>query len=179
MSDISKRKTETIKERAVYVYLPSLEMAKDWKQRADKAGVSISKFVVERVEDSIRREEGEGGYLSRLELIERLRKYEDELKKLKDENRLLRKLVDNFDKELKRYRVKPFLEEDFEGVRSFSKELVDLLKGGGPYTGDAILASLGIDPSDVESVKAVNRQLEVLERYGLVEYTIKGWKWRG
>jgi hypothetical protein len=61
----NKGKTETIKERAIYVYLPSLEMTGDWKQRADKAGVSISKFVIERVEDSIGREEGEEGYLSR------------------------------------------------------------------------------------------------------------------
>jgi len=32
-------------------------MVEDWKRRAKKAGVSISKYVVERVEDSIRREE--------------------------------------------------------------------------------------------------------------------------
>jgi len=48
-----KGKTETIKEGAVYVYLPSLEMADGWKRRADRAGVSISKFVIDRVEDSI------------------------------------------------------------------------------------------------------------------------------
>ena len=52
-------KTETIKDRTIYVYLPSLEMVEDWKRRAERAGVSISKFIVERVEDSIRREEGE------------------------------------------------------------------------------------------------------------------------
>jgi len=56
-----RRKTETIKERAIYVYLPSLGMVRDWKSRAEKVG-SISKFVIERVEDSIRREEGEEGY---------------------------------------------------------------------------------------------------------------------
>ncbi|MEM2843670.1 MAG: hypothetical protein QXZ53_07355 [Candidatus Bathyarchaeia archaeon] len=32
------------------------------------------------------------------------------------------------DNELKRYRVQPFLEEAFEGVRRFDKELVELLK---------------------------------------------------
>jgi hypothetical protein len=47
---------------------PSLETAENWKRRAEKAGVSISKFVIERVEDSIRRE-GEEGYISRAELI--------------------------------------------------------------------------------------------------------------
>jgi len=33
-------------------------MAEDWKRRAERAGVSLSRFVYERVEDSIRREEG-------------------------------------------------------------------------------------------------------------------------
>jgi hypothetical protein len=179
MLSANKRKTETIKERAVYVYLPSLEMVLDWKRRADKSGVSISKFVVEKVEDSIRREEGEKGYLSRLELIERLRAAEDELKKLRDENRLLRKLVDNLEKELKRYRVKPFLEEGFEGVRTFEKELVTFLKRGGFYDDEDILATLNIDPSDVDLLKAVSKQLEALENYGLVEFTGKGWKWKG
>lgn len=173
-----KGKTETIKNRAVYVYLPSLDMVEDWKRRASKAGVSISKFVVERVEDSIRREEGEEGYLSRLQLIERLRKEEDELKRLREENRLLRRLVDNLDRELKRYRAKPFLEEGFEGVRMFSKELIDLLRKGGTYSEKEILANFNIEPTDVDLVKAVSKQLEALESYGLVEFTVKGWKWK-
>ena len=49
---------------------------------------------------------------------------EEELKTLRNENRLLKKLVDNLDTELKRHRAKPFLEEDFEGVIKVLKELV-------------------------------------------------------
>ncbi len=30
-------KTETIKKRSIYVYLPSEDMVEDWKQRAEKA----------------------------------------------------------------------------------------------------------------------------------------------
>ena len=92
MAQGSKCKTETIKQRAIYVYLPSLEMVQEWKDRSKKAGTSISKNVIERVEDSFRREDGEEGYTSRLELIKRQRKYEEELKKIRDDNRLLRKL---------------------------------------------------------------------------------------
>ena len=73
-------KTETIKNRAIYVYLPSLSMVEDWKRQAEKAGTSISKFVVERVEDSTRREDGEEGYLTRLDLIRRLNNAEEECK---------------------------------------------------------------------------------------------------
>ena len=175
----SRGKTETIKQRAIYVYLPSLEMVEDWKRRAEKAGVSLSRFVYERVEDAIRREEGEEGYLSRLELIKRLRKAEDELKQLRNENSLLRRLVENLDKELKRYRAKPFLDEDYVGVRQFDKDLIELLRGGGTLSDEEILSSLNIDPADTNLVKAVSKQLEALEAYGLVEFTGKGWRWKG
>jgi predicted RNase H-like nuclease (RuvC/YqgF family) len=175
----NKGKTETIKGRAIYVYLPSLEMVEDWKRRAERAGVSISKFVVERVEDSIRREEGEEGYFSRAELVKRLRSAEEELKRLREENRLLKRLVENLDNELKRYRAQPFLQEAFEGVRRFDRDLIELLRRGGSYTQEEILAHLNIDPSDVELVKAVDRQLEALEAYGLVEYRGRGWRWKG
>jgi len=174
----NRGKTETIKERAIYVYLPSMEMAEDWKRRAEKAGVSISKFVIERVEDSIRRE-GEEGYISRVELIKRLKEAEEEIRKLKAENSLLRRLVENLDRELKLYRAKPFAEESFEGIRKFDKELIKLLKRGGSYSEEEILANLNIDPSDSELVKAVGRQLEILEEYGIVEYTGRGWRWKG
>jgi len=63
------------------------------EKKAEKAGVSISKFVIERVEDSIRREEGEEGYLSRAELIKRLKEAEKEIKRLRSENNLLKSLL--------------------------------------------------------------------------------------
>jgi len=175
----NRGKTWTIKDRAIYVYLPSLEMVEDWKRRAERAGVSVSRFVVERVEDSIRREEGDESYLSRAELVKRLRSAEEELKRLREENRLLKRLVENLDNELKRYRAQPSLREAFEGVRRFDRDLIELLRRGGSYTEDEILAHLNIDPSDVELVKAVDRQLEALEAYGLVEYRGRGWRWKG
>ncbi len=175
----SRGKTRTIKDRAIYVYLPFLEMVEDWRRRAERAGVSISRFVVERVEDSIRREEGDESYLSRAELVKRLRGAEEELRKLREENRLLKRLVENLDNELRRYRVQPFLQEAFEGVRRFDRDLIELLRRGGSYSEEEILAHLNIDPSDVELVKAVDRQLEALEAYGLVEYRGRGWRWKG
>ena len=177
-SNRRRGKTETIKQRAIYVYLPSLEMIEDWKCRAKKAGVSISKYVVERVEDSIRREEGEEGYLSRLELIRRLKSAEEELKQLRSENRLLRRLVENLEGELKRFRARLFLDEDFVGFRQFDRELIDLLRSGGTYTDDEVLSRLNVDPSDVELVRAISKQLEALESYDLVEFTSKGWRWK-
>ncbi len=62
----NRGKTETIND-AIYIYSPSLGMIENWKRRAEKTCASISKFVVEWVEDSIRREEGEEGHLKALE----------------------------------------------------------------------------------------------------------------
>lgn len=61
-------KTETIKERAIYVYLPSKEQKERWQRYAEKLGVSISKFVIEHVENSLMREE-EPSFKSRGELL--------------------------------------------------------------------------------------------------------------
>ena len=178
MTKPNKGKTKTIKKRAIYVYLPTQKMAQDWKNKADKSGNSISKFVIDRVEDSLRKEAGEQGYLNRLELIKKLSTAEEELNQLRKNNRLLKKLVDNLDTELKGYRAKPFLEDDFRGVRRFDKELIDILKEGGSYSGDDILTRLNISCSNTDLVKAVNKQLEVLESYSLVEYVGRGWKWK-
>src|SRR3990170_5861618 len=130
MHKLNRGKTKTIKKRAIYVYLPSEKMVEDWKNSADKAGVSVSKFVMERVEDSIRKEEGEEGYLSRLELIKKLSSSEEELKKLRQDNRMLKNLVDNLDNELKKLRAEPFLQDGFRGTRRYDQELIDLLMKG-------------------------------------------------
>ena len=174
----NKGKTKTIKKRAIYVYLPTQTMVEDWKSKAGKSGSSISKFVIDKVEGSLRKEEGEEGYLNRLELIKKLSNAEEELKQLRKENRFLKKLVDNLDNELKGHRAKPFLEDDFRGVRRFDKEIIELLKEGGSYSGDEILSRLSIKSSNTDLVKAVNKQLSVLESYNLVEYVGRGWKWK-
>jgi len=46
-------KADTIKERAVYVYLPNEGKAKEWKKRAKSGRTSVSKFVYEHVENSL------------------------------------------------------------------------------------------------------------------------------
>ena len=178
MTKPNKGKTKTIKKRAIYVYLPTQKMAQDWKNKADKANSSISKFVIDKVEDSIRKEQGEESYLNRLELIKTLNNSEEELKNLRKENRLLKQLADNLDNELKRHRAKPFLEDDFSGVRRFDKELIELLKKGGSFSGDEILSYLGVNSSNTDLVKSVNKQLSILESYGLVLYVGRGWKWK-
>ena len=170
--------TETIKQRAIYVYLPSVGQKERWQRQAEKLGVSISKFVIEYVENSLRQEE-EPGYKSRSDLWRENNELRQQVKDLMRKRRVLETVVDRLEQELRRYRAKPFLEEEFEGVRGYEKELITLLKSRDAVTGDQIFSHLGIDPSESDAVKGVSKQLENLEAYGLVKSSPRGWKWTG
>ncbi len=84
---------------------------------------------------------------------------------------------DRLEKELKQYRAQPFLDDDFVGLRRYQKELVEILREGRFVSNDEILHRLCIDVSDQDEIKAVSKQLENLEGYGLVRSSPKGWKW--
>jgi len=180
-------KNNQLTDRAIYVYLPTVDMADEWKSKADKASLSVSKFVIEHVENSLKQEdERKGSFASRAELLKHLEEKEEENVSLKNENRMLKMLADNFDKELKKYRARPFLEYDtehkgrtkkFQGIREYDKELIQLLKEQGTIDSDRILKELGIRPKDTDLVKAISRQLELLQEYRLVAPTVRGWRW--
>ncbi len=176
--DDREKKTETIKERSIYVYLPSHDMVKDWKKRAKKQGASISKFVIEHVENSLQQED-DPIYKPRGDLVKEISELRNELKELREDNRQKRIVIERLENELRRYRAETFLEERFEGVRKFDKELIDVLKRRVVVDSDDLLNTLGIDPRESDLVKAISRQLESLEAYGLVSPTKRGWMWIG
>lgn len=174
-------KNKQLTDRAIYVYLPTVELAKEWKALADKAAISISKFVIEHVENSLKQEEDNKQYQSRADLLKQMQEKDDEIAKLKQDNRLLKMLADNLDKEMKKYRARPFAEDTgrFRGVREYDKDLVDLVRKTGSIDSDRILKELGISAKDTELVKSVNKQLQNLQAYGLIEPTARGWRWTG
>jgi uncharacterized protein YjiS (DUF1127 family) len=175
-------KKNQLTDRAIYVYLPTVNMATEWKFKADKSSLSISKFVIEHVENSLKQEEeNKKHYVSRAELLKQLKEKDEEIVRLQHDNRLLKMLADNLDNELKKYRARPFAEEKrhFRGVREYDKDLIDLLRKNQTIDSDHLLKDLGISPKDKDLVKAVNKQLHYLQTYGLVEPTTRGWRWAG
>jgi len=167
-------KTDTIKQRAIYVYLPSVQTAKRWKEVAEKEKISISKFVVEHVENSLQQEKD---HTPRSQLLENLNKLKEENNELRRQNKILNKAVDTLDSELKSFRLKPFLEPSFEGIRQYEKELITVFRRRKALRSDEILDVLSISISDQDSIKAINRQLENLQNYGLIKVVRGGWKW--
>jgi hypothetical protein len=98
---------------------------------------------------------------------------------LRDDLRQKEIVLERYESELKRYRAQPFQEEDYRGMRRYSKELVDLLKARGQVDSYRLLEELGIDPRESELVKAVSHQLEELEAYGMIKTDGRTWKWIG
>lgn len=175
---MARDRTETIKQRAIYVYLPSEEMTDKWKERADKEGISISKFVIENVENSLNQVE-DPDFKPRGELIKKIRELEKEVEKLSSDVKIKNIVIEKYEEELKRYRMKDFNEDYFEGVRSYDKELIDIFKKKIIIKEDELLELLKIDPRDSEIMKGLTSQIRSLEAYGLIETTRRGWRWLG
>jgi hypothetical protein len=175
-------KTETIKERAIWVYLPSVPQKQRWQAAAEQSGVSLSKWVVQTVEDALPSEEPE--WKPRKDLEEELQGLKKEVADLHDALRQQNTIRENLETQLRRYRSEPFLAHEFEGVRRYDKALIQVLRSvrdldgkPKPLSDIEILTRLGIDATAEEPVRAISTQLTNLEAYGLVKATAKGWRW--
>jgi hypothetical protein len=160
--------------RYSYVYHPSRPHKERWEKAAAKAHTSLSKLIIAAVD----------GLLDENEEFQPRREMVRELESLRSENKSLRNdlsqktiVLDRYEAELKRYRAQPFQEEDYRGMRRYSKELVEVLKTRGQADSYKILEALGIDPRESELVKAVSRQLEELEAYGMIKTDGRSWQW--
>jgi len=105
------------------------------------------------------------------------RELREQLEQVGKDKRVLEIAMERLEEELRRYRAQPFLEEGFTGVRRYQRELVELLMSRTIVSNDEILSHLGITPAEHDAIKAVSRQLENLEAYGLVKSSPKGWRW--
>ena len=176
-------RTETCLQRAVTVYPRSFEQKDRWKTYAKSKGLKLSAFVIEAVESTIEPDREINPELM-AELHERVNQLNEETNELRRSKEMYKKLYEIQEKEIRKYRAEPFLKEDFNGVRKYNKELVELLRYSKRSVGDnkslsndEILSKLEIEPSESEAVKSIYTQLENLESYGLVKLTAKGWRW--
>jgi len=166
------------KQRLIYLYLSSQKQRDELKALAENAKMPLSKFIVEHVENSLYQEHDKDGYMSRLELMDDLKRIKDENKDLHKKIKMLETLVDRLEEELRGLRLKPFLEEDFSGVRKYEGELIKLFKSRSEVRKVEILEHLGVNPLDTDTVKGILKQIENLERYGLLKDIGGKWRWK-
>ncbi len=176
-------KTETIKERTIWIYLPTHEQKQQWEKIAHEQGTSLSKWIIKTVEDMIK--ESDGVVKSRDETEKENKNLRKEMAELQKNLRQITIIRDNLEKEIRKYRAEPFLTMSFEGIRRYDKGLIALLKNAKSVEGknrfidnDEILSRLGVAPTETDVVKSISNQLSHLEGYGLVESGTKGWRWK-
>jgi len=174
-----KTKTETSKERCIWVYLPSHEMLQQWTDFKDKAQMSFSKFIIEHVNNSLKQEQNKEGYSSRAELLDDMKKLQEENKELYKKIKMYESLVMRLEEENREYRAKPFFEENYTGNREYEKELSALFVTRLEVRKEDVYEHLGVNLQDTEKVKGIKKQIETLERYGLLKDIGGKWRWKG
>jgi DNA mismatch repair ATPase MutS len=147
-----------------------------WADLAKKAKTPLSPWVIEIVESTLAENEE---FQPRREIVKELESLRNETRTLREELRQKEIVLERYESELKHFRSQAFLEEDYQGVRRYSKEIVDIFKARGQIDSYRLLEDLGIDPRESDLVKGVSKQLEELEGYGMIKPTSKGWKWTG
>lgn len=178
------KKSTNIKQRTIYVYVPNEQIGHEWKAAAKNAGVSVSAYVQEAMEcylarnnPALNKETLDERYKKSLEKIDSLREEKVELyNKLERMNTLL----DRYEKQLKDVEDEKFLSGDnFNGVRKYNRRLIELFKKERYMNEERILDVLHISPSDVKSIRAIDRQIENLLDYGVIKPQRGGYLWCG
>jgi hypothetical protein len=163
-------------ERYCNIYFPSKEDKHRWEKVAEEKGVPLSRFVYETIEDSLAGETDAPRY----EMVKELEQLREENRKQREELKLKTLVLEKYETDLFKLKHEAFSKPaEFDGVRRYSGELVEMLKHGRIINGHEILRRLSIDPEDSESVKLVSNQLQNLQGFGLVKETSSGWKWIG
>lgn len=172
-----KSKTETIKDRALYVYLPTKEMVDEWKDKANQTNISISKFIIEHVTNSLNSEANQSSVETRVNLIKKNKQLQIENKELNKKIKLLENLCERLEKDLRKQTVQQFQHKEFTGIRPYEEDLIRLFKSCIEIRKEDIYSKLNIDPMDKEATTAIVHQIENLERYGLIKDIGGKWRW--
>lgn len=174
-------KTKTIRQRRIDVYLPSMEARDAWSAAAKKRGQSVSQMVYDLVDTGLNDDSKD--------LEKDVRVHREENAELKERIALLNARIGDLEA------LKARLEDDLEEYRAegwnqpiqrkkLDSRLVRVLSTAVTLDGkhkavseEELHKSLRIKPSDLDRLKALNEQLEVLELHELVRRAKKGWVW--
>ncbi len=169
-------------QRAVWVWLDTPSMVDEWKKMAKESNVSTSTFVKEVVEKHLA---SQGAITTRGTIEDKLKEAVQQIGELRSENIELNKklermdtLLDKYEEQIKESQNNKFIDGEFNGIRDFREELVDLLRDKRQIKEEKILDLLHIDPSDSKGIKAIGKQIEILLEYGLIKRYKGGYLWK-
>lgn len=162
------------RSRYIWLYCKSKAQKDEWQTLAEKANTPLSAWCAAIIEERLAEEEGN---LPRQKVMKELKTLKEENTTLREDLRQKEAVLTQYEAELRRYRSEPFIHDDFKGIRPYSEELVKILKARGRVDGYRLLELLGIKSGEAEAIKAVSRQLEELEKFGLAKTDGANWQW--
>ena len=175
----ARGRTKTIKQRTVYVYLPSEKGVAAWQREAERHGVSLSQFVFESVEAGI--DPAIAGQRARSnpdELAERVADLEAQLKKAHADGAVKDAALEKLQADLTRYRVEQLKPKKGAATRQYDRKLIEIIQEKGQISNLDLLTALRVAPSDRELVDAYREHLDRLAEWGIIAPTANGWRWR-
>jgi hypothetical protein len=162
------------RERYIWLYCHSVEDKKRYQELANAADTPLSKYLLGIIDDALAAREDPENRAATMKELDALK---EDNKKFRENLRLSRMLIERLEAENKKYKEAAFLNPSFTGVREYDAEVVEAIKTYGPIRTPRLLERLNIDPTDLEGIEALSRQLENLEAHGLVERFSNGWMW--
>jgi hypothetical protein len=179
-----KKKTPaktTAHTRRITLYLPSKNDVERWNKEANKNGLTTSRFIQNIVNNYFQ----SGNVLKSQKILEKkLLESNNVVKQLRGENIRLSKqvnmlniLTDRYEEEIKHLKQKDFLDDSFNGIRKYERELITLLKRKRNIKEHELLDLLQVSPQDFATIKAINKQIETLLDYGIIKMYKGGYQW--
>jgi hypothetical protein len=169
-----KKPHQPDRAKYAYVYAKTREDKQRWQEMADEAGYSLSTFLQGLIEDGIAYREGA---LSKEELFKKINDLEIKNRELDEDLTNAKLRIKSLIEEVKAASADDWTDEGFEGFRGYDLDLIKILKDHHNLSRFALIDKLGLDPKDVKSIEAVEKQLESLESHRIIKRTIRGWSW--
>jgi hypothetical protein len=158
---------ETYNGRTIELYANSPEHKQKIVDEAKKRNCTVSKYIFSVLEAAER---------PRVDPVNA-----EELNSLREENRALRRSLaernhenERQAQELQKLRSEAFLRPS--AIATFDPDLLRVLQAG-PIHGHKLLEAIGINLQDGEAVRAIMRQLELMEHHGFIAKGARGWRW--
>jgi len=172
----------TSHKRRITLYLSSKSMVDKWKKEAKKSDMSISKFIQNIVNNYF---EAGDVLKSQKTLEEQLRETNRKIQQLQQSNielakkvKMLDSLTDKYEDDIRKLKNQAFATKYISnGIRTHEKKLVELLREKKNIKEHEILELLHVDPKDVETVRALNNQLERYLDEGIIKMYRGGYQW--
>lgn len=172
-------KTETIRQRKVDVYLPTTELLQSWKDAAKAAGMPLSKYVLEVVEQH--RQGVQNVTISPLMLEEKARRLEKELSDVTLRLETLRSAFQNQEVELSHLSNENMKARDGNVDIPIIRSIIQVIRNG-PREGihfEDMLKRMRIDSDDEDALMGWSRAISFLFDVGLVEKSDDGtFRWK-